>query len=98
MLNEKINDIDQKMLWEESVRTCKRVRNSMATTGSTTSSLNIYMDRNQISLISYQSLDALDISLNSTKIKEENYRQNIQCNHVWIYIQPYEGQVQVAQP
>ena len=56
------------------------------------------MDRNQISLISYQSLDVLDISLNSTKIKEENYRQNIQGNHGWIYIQAYEGQVQVVKP
>ena len=56
------------------------------------------MDRNKISLIRYQSLDVLDMSLNSTKIKEENYRQNIQCNHGWIYIQPDEGNVQVAQP
>ena len=38
MLNDKINDTDQKMLWAESVRTCKRVRNIMANTGSTTSS------------------------------------------------------------
>ena len=37
LLNAKLNDTAEKMLWEEAVHTYKRVRNSMATTGSTTS-------------------------------------------------------------
>ena len=37
LLNAKLNDTAQNILWEEAVHTCKRVRNSMATTGSTTS-------------------------------------------------------------
>ena len=35
LLNAKLNDTAQKMLWAEAVHTCKRVRNSMANTGST---------------------------------------------------------------
>ena len=37
MLNAKLNDTAQKMLWSEAVHMCKHVRNSMDTTGSTTS-------------------------------------------------------------
>ena len=37
LLNEKLNYTAQKMLWAEAVHTCKCVRNSMDTTGSTTS-------------------------------------------------------------
>ena len=37
LLNAKLNDTDQKILWAEAVHMCKRVRNSMANTGSTTS-------------------------------------------------------------
>ena len=36
LLNEKLNYTAQKMLWVEAVHTCKRVRNSMDTKGSTT--------------------------------------------------------------
>ena len=39
MLNVKLNDTAQKILWEEDIHMCKRVRNSMANTGSTTSPL-----------------------------------------------------------
>ena len=48
MLNDKINDTDQKMLWAESVRTCTRVRNSMANTGSTTSPFKKYGQKQNI--------------------------------------------------
>ena len=34
LLNAKLNDTDQKMLWSEAVYTCERVQNSLATTGS----------------------------------------------------------------
>ena len=37
LINEKPNKDTQKMLWDEAVHTRKIVRNSMATTGSTTS-------------------------------------------------------------
>ena len=42
LLNAKLNDTAQKMLWVEAVHTCKRVRNSMTTTGSTTSPFIIF--------------------------------------------------------
>ena len=46
LLNVKLNDTAQKMLLVEAVRKCKRVRNSMATTGSTTSPFgNIYGEK-----------------------------------------------------
>ena len=34
LLNEKLNDTAQRILWKDTVHTCKPVRNSMATTGS----------------------------------------------------------------
>ena len=37
IINVKLKDMDQKMLWAEALYTCERVRNSMATTGSTES-------------------------------------------------------------
>ena len=37
LLNAKLNDTTQKMMWAEDVNTCERVRNIMATTSSTTS-------------------------------------------------------------
>ena len=49
LLNAKLNDIAQKMLREEAVHTCKRVINSMATMGSTTSPFeNIYGENPKI--------------------------------------------------
>ena len=41
LINAKLNDTAHKMLWEEAVHTCERIRNSMATIGSTTSPLEI---------------------------------------------------------
>ena len=35
LLNKKLNDKDQKILWEKEVNTCESVRNGMATTRST---------------------------------------------------------------
>ena len=35
ILNEKLNDTAQKILWAEAVHTCKRVHNSLDNTGST---------------------------------------------------------------
>ena len=37
LLNAKLNDTDQKILWGEAVHKCEIVRNGMATTGSITS-------------------------------------------------------------
>ena len=49
LLNTKINDTAQKMLWEEALHVYKRVRNSMAATGSTTSpSEKIYGEKPNI--------------------------------------------------
>ena len=42
ILNEKLNDIAQKMLWSEAVHMCKRVRNNMATTSSTNIPFEIF--------------------------------------------------------
>ena len=42
LVNAKLNDADQKMLWAEAVHTCKPVINSMADTGSTTSLFEIF--------------------------------------------------------
>ena len=43
LLKAKLNDTGHKMLWGEAVHTCEIVRNSMATTGSTTSPFkNLY--------------------------------------------------------
>ena len=42
LLNDKLNDTAQKMLWEEVVYTYERLRYSMATTGSTTSTFKIF--------------------------------------------------------
>ena len=39
LLKAKLNDIAQKMLWEEAANTCERVINNMATTGSTKKSI-----------------------------------------------------------
>ena len=39
LLNTKLNNTAQKIMWEEAVHTCKRVRNSMVNMGSTTSLL-----------------------------------------------------------
>ena len=42
MLNAKLNDTAQKMLWVEAVHPCECVRNIMATAGSTTSPFEIF--------------------------------------------------------
>ena len=42
ILNAKLHDTYQKVLWEESVHTYKRVRKSMSTTGITKSIFNIF--------------------------------------------------------
>ena len=46
LLNAKLNDIAQKMLWKEAVHTCERIRNSMANTGSTTSPFESFIGEN----------------------------------------------------
>ena len=47
MLNAKLNDTAQKILWEEDIHMCKRVRNSMATTGSTKTTFEISMEKTE---------------------------------------------------
>ena len=66
LFNEKINDTDQKMMWEEAVHTFKRVRNSMATTGSTTIPFGNFYAEKPRSLVRSRSLEVLDTSLNRT--------------------------------
>ena len=46
LLNAKLNNTAQKMLWAEAVQTRERVRNSMATTGGTTGML--YVEKTKI--------------------------------------------------
>ena len=46
ILSVKLNDTAHKMLWEEAVHTCKRIRNSVDTTGSTTSDFEIFNGEN----------------------------------------------------
>ena len=53
LLNAKLNENDQKMLWDKAVHTYKRVINSLANMGSTTSTLNIYMEKNPRPLVYY---------------------------------------------
>ena len=49
LLNAKLNDTYQKIMWEEAVHTCDRVRISMANTGSTTSPFKkIYGEKPEI--------------------------------------------------
>ena len=64
LINEKPNKDTQKMLWTEAVHTCKRVRNSMDTTGITTSPFENFHGKNPRSLVCSQSLDVSDTSLN----------------------------------
>ena len=68
LINIKMNDTYQKVLWEEAVHTYERVRNSMNTTGSTTSPLKKNMEKNQTSLVHYRSLDVLAMSLNGKSL------------------------------
>ena len=49
LLNAKLNDTDEKMLWAETVHTCEYVRNSIAATDSTTSPFeNLYGENPKI--------------------------------------------------
>ena len=47
MLNAKLNDTAQKIMWAEAVHTCERVRNSMAIMGSTTSPFENFYEKKQ---------------------------------------------------
>ena len=42
LLNERLNDTTQKILWAESVQTCERVSNSMVKTGITKSPFEVF--------------------------------------------------------
>ena len=68
MLNAKLNDTAQKILWEDEVQKRKRVRNSMATTGSTKTTFEISMEKNRRSLVHYRSLDISSTSLNKINL------------------------------
>ena len=46
LINSKLNDRAQKMMWAEAVNKLERVRNSMSTTGSTTSPFKIIYGKN----------------------------------------------------
>ena len=62
LLNERLNDTTQKILWAESVQTCERVSNSMVKTGITKSPFEVFLETNPISLVLYQSLDVFPTS------------------------------------
>ena len=53
LLNAKLNKNDQKILWDQAVHTYERVINILANMGSTTSTLNIYMEKNPRPLVYY---------------------------------------------
>ena len=46
LLNAKLNDTAQKMIRTEAIHTCENIRDSMATTGRTTSPLKKFMEKN----------------------------------------------------
>ena len=45
LINTKFNDTAQKILWEDAVHTCERLRNSMATIGSTKIPIEIFYEK-----------------------------------------------------
>ena len=62
LINAKLNDAAQKILWEEAVHACKRIRNSIATTGINTSPLeNIYGENPKI-IVFFHSSNVSDTS------------------------------------
>ena len=64
LINAKLNDTDQKMIWTEALHMCKRTRKIMDTTGSKNIHSEISMEKNQISLVRSWSLDISATSLN----------------------------------
>ena len=69
LLNAKINDTAQKMLWAETVHTCECIRNSMATMGSTKSPFEkIYGEKPKI-VVRSQTLDASPTLLNRKNLR-----------------------------
>ena len=71
LLNAKLNDTAQKILSEEAVCTRKRVRNSMANTGSTTSLFQNFYGENPRLLVRSQSLYVSDTLLNVTSSRSK---------------------------
>ena len=64
LLNANINNTYQKMICLEAVNMCKRIRNSRSTSGSTTTPFEIFMEKNQKSLVRSWNLNVLAASLN----------------------------------
>ena len=64
LINAKINDTAQKMMWAEAINTCKHIRKIMATTGSTISPFEKLNGENPRSLVRSWSSDVSDTSLN----------------------------------
>ena len=71
LLNTKLNNTAQKMLWAEAGHTRERVRNSIATTGSTTSLFGNLYGEFPRSLVCSRSLDISDTSLNGTSSRRK---------------------------
>ena len=71
LLNAKLNETAQKILWVEAVNACNHIRNSMDTTGITKSPFETLTGRNRRSLFHYQSLDVSPASLKGTKLRRE---------------------------
>ena len=71
LLNKKLNNTYQKMLWAKAVHTRERVRNGMATTANTTSQFeNVYGEKSR-SLVCSWSSEVSDTSPNGTSSRKK---------------------------
>ena len=75
ILNEKFNDIAQKMLWTEAFRTYEPVQNSMETTGSMKSQFEIFYGEKQNNIGSFS-----DLGLITYVTKRENIKNQMKDN------------------
>ena len=66
LLNAKLNYTAHKILWSDTVHTCKHVRKNMAITGSAASPFENFHGEKPKIVGSFLDLDVLDTSLNST--------------------------------
>ena len=66
LLNKKLNYTAHKILWSDTVHTCKHIRKNMAITGSAASPFENFHGEKPKIVGSFLDLDVLDTSLNST--------------------------------
>ena len=84
ILNSKLNDISQKMMWEEAVHMYEHVQNIMVTTVRRRSHLKFSMEKNPRSLVSSQSLDVLRTSQRGKILRDR--RRKRRTNKSWLDI------------